>query len=1505
MTAPSTGLIEGLRVEIASLGIGTVMFNGKTGFSIGSWVGICLDEPNGKNDGSVHGRVYFDAPPNHGVFVRPSQVHVLPDDMQNPRPPSSFGDAASEHEIDLEQIQVGCSKEGDLLRESPPPPATPRGPMQTATNSLRSLSRQASAPRRSVSPTKTSAPSKALMTPGLRPRGSIASGSSAPTTRPPSTAPRIASPINLSAARSSVTTPVSRLAPGGRRSPTKPSTGRPTPSSRPMSALSSGARPSSASSFSAARGATSVSTPASRTATRPAGVTTAGATKATPSTSVAARLRATQPAAPATTNAARAALRPVPTARPSMRPVPAVGVTSRAIDGEKSTARSKPRAAPQSRPPLSAPLPSARSAVSADRESESDFGMASPSLRKAAALRAASRQSYVDGDLLSDHVRLEDAEDLMDGSVQDDEQFRRDSMDADAELDGDDTLGLLSTSERADFTSLESRQRQLRMLADSGMQKELTDLRKKVTLLERQREDDREKMKELKQYKEDADKFLSQKPKMTERLQDLDQDLRNYEKMEKEWLAQKDSYELQIQDLQEQLEMSTLDKEMAEERADAAAEELALEKERADELQIDLEVLQEQQAAAAAPELAEPRAEGEERDESEKPSATIIQLERQNERLKEALVRFRDITNESDTVQKRKIAEMDKELAALSNIQAQYETASARLADSETLIEDLKLQLDDALHAEEMLEELTERNLSLSEKVEAMRAIIEDLDALKELNDELEETHIETEKQLQEEVDLKDMQLREQRVRNDTLNANIADYETTFGQFRELILNLQSDLETLRTERAQVRDRDEQGAGGDLNSQSQAMLNLNMKLQSSVLKSQAKTIDLELGKLAASQAQTNLDIIRPYLPSIFFEQDADAVNSLLFFKRIGHKADVIKVVVETSHDIQNQLASGASESLIAVCQMRHSLAHFSALSKQIAAMIGQGTTETFLKAGRMFRELLSIEKRVDMYIDALRKEELKETECASDFQRFIHQLEEFSFTVSEDAGDADLSAKEVGSATLFEHDLDTLYAALGFTKQTLAALHVDASIEWELGGKTADDAIFTPLQTLIDNLKAAKVPARKLLRRLEVLYSSNEAVKMEAIMALPGLGHTSSQLVTFASQLAVKSNAYVHEVRTAKMPFMLSTFLRLVSDATSEGLSMSDHEPWETSLTWTVQLASKVSSLLSTALEHENTISIVGDGPWIARVLQVKADASRNLDVERQVAKLQDEARDLYREIRSRDERLQEEAIKVERLGRQLKASKEQADQILSLRHDLGETQKQSKAYQEANETMQGDIDNLEKLVQRLQKQLPSAQAEQTEAGNASNRIEDMPNLAGANYETAYLVDQLKSLRGAVKYLVGENAYLKSVDLLREFALLPPLNSVASEVQEESAASRRKENGVPVPLDAGDNDIPDLHSALLRVKALRSKALHMAASPKLTDISFRTASNESAAPKKWTPAALSPAHQYAAQRRAMLQVQRDVQKLNDKVKRRWVTPRAHSMEHTLLLGGFA
>ncbi|XP_014668068.1 PREDICTED: kinesin-like protein KIF13A [Priapulus caudatus] len=49
---------------------GVIKFVGTTEFAAGNWVGVELDKPAGKNDGSVKGVRYFSSKPLHGMFVR-------------------------------------------------------------------------------------------------------------------------------------------------------------------------------------------------------------------------------------------------------------------------------------------------------------------------------------------------------------------------------------------------------------------------------------------------------------------------------------------------------------------------------------------------------------------------------------------------------------------------------------------------------------------------------------------------------------------------------------------------------------------------------------------------------------------------------------------------------------------------------------------------------------------------------------------------------------------------------------------------------------------------------------------------------------------------------------------------------------------------------------------------------------------------------------------------------------------------------------------------------------------------------------------------------------------------------------------------------------------------------------------------------------------------------------------------------------------------------------------
>ncbi len=258
-------------------------------------------------------------------------------------------------------------------------------------------------------------------------------------------------------------------------------------------------------------------------------------------------------------------------------------------------------------------------------------------------------------------------------------------------------------------------------------------------MLEAKRADDARHVRELETRLSEAESFVALRPKLQAKLNQQQTDLiaTRRELADAQQLAQ--LAESRIVDTQEQLEMAMLDKEMAEERAEVAEADLEEAREKLAILEVETEHLREggsessslQSEVSSLIKFLVVEGGG---DTSVKESLVYIQLEKQNERLKEALIRLRDITQETEQDQRRRIAEMEKDVTTLDEIQcahcwllittlssthqhplAQYETTLIKLQNAETQIEDLKEQLDDALGAEDLLVQLTERNLMLGE----------------------------------------------------------------------------------------------------------------------------------------------------------------------------------------------------------------------------------------------------------------------------------------------------------------------------------------------------------------------------------------------------------------------------------------------------------------------------------------------------------------------------------------------------------------------------------------------------------------------------------------------------------------------------------------------------------------------------------------------------------------------------------------------------------------------
>ncbi|XP_043504569.1 CAP-Gly domain-containing linker protein 1 isoform X1 [Polistes fuscatus] len=86
LTEDTDSFIIGDRVWVGGTKPGSIAYIGETQFAPGDWAGVVLDEPIGKNDGSVAGCRYFQCEPKRGIFSRLTRLtrQPLPEASSSP-----------------------------------------------------------------------------------------------------------------------------------------------------------------------------------------------------------------------------------------------------------------------------------------------------------------------------------------------------------------------------------------------------------------------------------------------------------------------------------------------------------------------------------------------------------------------------------------------------------------------------------------------------------------------------------------------------------------------------------------------------------------------------------------------------------------------------------------------------------------------------------------------------------------------------------------------------------------------------------------------------------------------------------------------------------------------------------------------------------------------------------------------------------------------------------------------------------------------------------------------------------------------------------------------------------------------------------------------------------------------------------------------------------------------------------------------------------------------------
>lgn len=377
-----------------------------------------------------------------------------------------------------------------------------------------------------------------------------------------------------------------------------------------------------------------------------------------------------------------------------------------------------------------------------------------------------------------------------------------------------------------------------------------------------------------------------------------------------DWVELEAKYKQDIEALTESAEMATIEKEIAEEKLDSCERELQETKDKLAEAML--------QAEMAAKEPPEANVSGSES------TAAIHQLqkvEEQNERLRQALIKLRDMS--------------EKDREELQNLQIQHEEVQEKLLDFEEkeqkYLEQIKIyeeQIDVSQSAQEMVEKLTQQKTELEDKLRDMVEEFDGMEKLYDLNEQILENARENEIELTGELDKLKVQHSELIKRKRDLEDYLLDQERTVSQLRDQNREL-SDQVTL------LRDRFKEGES--IEQQKHQIENVAYKLNFNESKMAEKESEIARYKrnLADMEEQMN------NLSLITKEQSAqlDELKSQLDAKT-SENADLQRALKKKIEDVSElEIRRDMAEKKLAALQ-RDSESKVTNLSRTIETMRG-------------------------------------------------------------------------------------------------------------------------------------------------------------------------------------------------------------------------------------------------------------------------------------------------------------------------------------------------------------------------------------------------------------------------------------------------------------------------------------------------------------------------------------------------------------------------------------
>ncbi|KAF5893236.1 dynactin subunit 1 isoform X3 [Clarias magur] len=904
---------------------------------------------------------------------------------------------------------------------------------------------------------------------------------------------------------------------------------------------------------------------------------------------------------------------------------------------------------------------------------------------------------------------------------------------------------------------------------EEALRAQVKDLEEKLETLRMKRAEDKVKLKELEKHKIQLEQLQEWKSKMQEQQNELQKQLKEAKKEAREALEAKEHYMEEMADTADAIEMATLDKEMAEERAESLQQEVDALKEKVDELTMDLEILKH--------EIEEKGSDG------AASSYHVKQLEEQNGRLKEALVRMRDLSATEKQEHSKLQKQMEKKNFELETVRLQKEKIQEEMKMAEKTIDELKEQVDAALGAEEMVETLTERNLDLEEKVRELREAVTDLEAINEMNDELQENARETELELREQLDLSAASVREAEKRVEAAQETVADYQHTILKYRELTAHLQEVNRELMNQQEATAEPQQPAEIFDF------------KIKFAETKAYAKAIEMELRKMEVAQANRQVALLTTFMPDSFLRHggDHDGILVLLLIPRLICKAELISKQAQEKFDLTESssqrpgMRGAVGEQLSFAAGLVYSLSLLQATLHKYEYALNQCNVEVYKRVGSLYSEMSVHERSLDFLIDLLHRDQLDETVNVEPLTKAIKYYQHlYSIHLAEQTENCTMQLADHIKFT--QSALDCMAVEVGRLRAFLQAGEEE-----------------TTFSVLLKDLDTSCSDIRQFCKKIRRRMPGTDAPGIPAAL---NFGPQVSETLAESRRQLAWVNAVLQEVAAAGAQLIaplseheglptlkLEDMAFKAAEQIYGSQGINPYECLRQSCNVVIATMNKMATAMQEG-EYDSEKPQTGMAPVEVRAAALRAEIT---DAEGLGLKLEDREtviKELKKSLKIKGEELSEANVRLSLLEKKLdSASKDADEQVEKIQTVLDETQsllkKKEKEFEETMDALQADIDQLEAEKTELRQRINS-QSKMTIEGLRGSPASGIASIVTGGIATGavgvcaaggvqvidspLLTQQIEAQRLSIKHLKNENNILKAEKMRAQLASLPPLN---------------------------------------------------------------------------------------------------------------------------------